>query len=40
MKTAPENLAARRYVIGIGWCWILDDEIIEIVQTEEESNEG
>lgn len=28
-----ESLATRRYVTGIGWCWMEDGEIIEIIST-------
>jgi hypothetical protein len=29
----------KAYVTGVGWCWMQDGEIIEVIETEEESNE-
>ena len=28
----------KAYVTGIGWCWIEDGEIIEVISSDEEEN--
>jgi hypothetical protein len=30
---------SKQYVTGIGWCWVEDGEVIEIIETDEESND-
>lgn len=34
-----ETPAVQCYVTGVGWCWMRDGEIMEVIATEEESNE-
>jgi hypothetical protein len=34
---AEQSQARQCYVTGVGWCWMQDGEIIEVIATEEES---